>query len=162
NVAGEQYALTRRAIDAILRLWSDDPTPFAAETRWWHFRVPEPDPRRAIAVHMKPFQRPHPPIAVAGFRPAPPTPTLAGHGGRIPMSINFAPTPTLKTHWQAVEQGATAAGLQPRRADWRIARDVHVAETTEQARREALAGAQARVYAEYFFPLTEAAGQKKH
>ncbi len=159
NRAGEQYGLTRQAIDAILRLWSDDPEPFAAETRWWRFQVPAADPTRGIALHMKPYQRPHPPIAVAGFSPWSPTLVLAGERGWIPMSINFAPTPTLKTHWQAVEQGAAKTGAATDRRQWRICRDVHVAETTEQARREALAGAQAEVYRRYFFPLTASAGQ---
>jgi alkanesulfonate monooxygenase SsuD/methylene tetrahydromethanopterin reductase-like flavin-dependent oxidoreductase (luciferase family) len=159
NRAGEQYALTRQAIDAVLRLWSADPEPFGAESPWWRFQVPAADPARGIGLHMRPFQRPHPPIAVAGFSPHSPTLALAGERGWIPMSINFAPTPTLKTHWQAVEDGAQRTGARADRRQWRICRDIHVAETTAQARREALAGAQADVYRRYFFPLTASAGQ---
>jgi alkanesulfonate monooxygenase SsuD/methylene tetrahydromethanopterin reductase-like flavin-dependent oxidoreductase (luciferase family) len=162
NQTGEQYPLTRATIDAVLRIWSDDPAPFSAETRWWRVQSPTPDPSRGIALHLKPYQRPHPPIAVAGFSPASPTLTLAGERGWIPMSINFVPTPLLKTHWQAVEQGAAATGRTPNRRDWRVCRDVHVAETTAQARREALAGAQARVFTDYFFPLTASVNQTKH
>ncbi|HEY3111098.1 MAG TPA: LLM class flavin-dependent oxidoreductase, partial [Chloroflexota bacterium] len=158
---GAQRQVTRDVLDAVLDLWGEA-RPGAREHARWRYIVPAPNPTLGIRLHMRPFQRPHPPIGVAGLGPRSDMLTLAGERGWIPMSINFAPTPTLKTHWQAVEQGAARAGLRPRRADWRIARDIHVGETTAQARREALAGAQTRVYSEYFFPLTEAAGQKKH
>jgi alkanesulfonate monooxygenase SsuD/methylene tetrahydromethanopterin reductase-like flavin-dependent oxidoreductase (luciferase family) len=162
NRAGEQYGLTRQVIDAVLKMWSDNPEPFAAESAWWRFQVPEAEPSRGIGLHMKPYQRPHPPIAVAGFSPHSPTLTLAGERGWIPMSINFSPTPTLKTHWEAVELGARRSGIPADRGQWRVCRDIHVAETTKQARREALAGAQAQVYTRYFFPLTSSVGQLGH
>jgi alkanesulfonate monooxygenase SsuD/methylene tetrahydromethanopterin reductase-like flavin-dependent oxidoreductase (luciferase family) len=45
------------------------------------------------------------------------------------------------------------SGRTPDWAQWRIARDIYVAETTEQARQEAKAGAQAQVFERYFLPL---------
>jgi alkanesulfonate monooxygenase SsuD/methylene tetrahydromethanopterin reductase-like flavin-dependent oxidoreductase (luciferase family) len=78
---------------------------------------------------------------------------LAGERGYIPMSINFVPPRILKTHWEAVATGAARAGRQADRATWRIARDVYVADTDAQARREALAGPLARDYRDYFLRL---------
>jgi alkanesulfonate monooxygenase SsuD/methylene tetrahydromethanopterin reductase-like flavin-dependent oxidoreductase (luciferase family) len=69
------------------------------------------------------------------------------------MSINFVPPRILKTHWEAVATGAARAGRPADRATWRIARDVYVADTDAQARREALAGPLARDYRDYFLRL---------
>jgi alkanesulfonate monooxygenase SsuD/methylene tetrahydromethanopterin reductase-like flavin-dependent oxidoreductase (luciferase family) len=90
---------------------------------------------------------------VAGLSANSETLVLAGERGWIPMSINLVPIPTLLSHWAAVCAGAASTGLTPNRGDWRIARDIYVAETTEQARREARAGAQAEVFERYFLPL---------
>jgi alkanesulfonate monooxygenase SsuD/methylene tetrahydromethanopterin reductase-like flavin-dependent oxidoreductase (luciferase family) len=78
---------------------------------------------------------------------------MAGEHGWIPMSINFVPPRVLKTHWQTVEAGARAAGRQVSRSEWRVSRNLHVAETDAQARREALEGPLGRDYETYFLPL---------
>ena len=44
-------------------------------------------------------------------------------------------------------------GRTPDRGEWRVCRAVHVADTDEQARREALEGALGRDYRDYFLPL---------
>lgn len=74
------------------------------------------------------------------------------------MSINIIPPVTLKTHWDAVEEGAAKSGKQPSRADWRIARTIYVADTTEQARKEAIEGSMGRDFRDYFFRLLPLAG----
>ena len=78
---------------------------------------------------------------------------LAGERGWIPMSINLAHIPVIKTHWDAVEEGAEKTGLSPSRSTWRIAREVYVADTTEQARKEALEGTLGRDFENYWFNL---------
>ncbi len=70
------------------------------------------------------------------------------------MSVNLDSTRVLKTHWEAVEEGARRAGRQPDRSQWRIARDVFVAESTRKARREALQGVLRRDFEQYFQRLT--------
>ena len=102
---------------------------------------------------MKPFQRPHPPIAVAGVSKSSETLRLAGERGWIPMSINFVPDTMLTSHWETIEQGAERTGQVPDRSEWRVARDIYVAETTEQARREVREGAMTRAFEEYLLPL---------
>ena len=93
--AGEQRELTREAIDTILRLWTE-PQPGIYEGKRFRFRVPETDSHPGVKLHMKPFQRPHPPIAVAGVSKGSETLRLAGERGWIPMSINFVPDTMLK------------------------------------------------------------------
>jgi len=150
--SGEQRGITREALDLVLALWND-PRPGLYESRHWRFTVPEPQPDIGLRLHLKPYQRPHPPIAVAGVTPGSETLVLAGERGYIPMSINFVPPRTLVTHWEAVAKGARRAGRAADRAAWRISRDVLVADTDAEARRLAMTGPLARDYADYFLPL---------
>lgn len=147
--AGDHRTMTRDAIDTVLKLWSD-PKPGVYEHKYWRFKVPEPDAEIGLGVHLKPFQKPHPPIAVAGVSAKSDTLVLAGERGWIPMSINIVPARILVSHWQSVEAGAKAKGRPAERRQWRIARDIYVAETTEQARTEALAGTMGRDFRGYW------------
>jgi alkanesulfonate monooxygenase SsuD/methylene tetrahydromethanopterin reductase-like flavin-dependent oxidoreductase (luciferase family) len=149
---GSHRGMTRDAIDCVIQLWTD-PKPGVYEHKYWRFTIPEPIDEIGLQLHLKPYQQPHPPIGVAGVSPKSDTLVLAGERGWIPMSINLVPTPTLKTHWQAVEQGAQRNGRTPDHAAWRIAREVYVADTTAEARREALHGVLARDFEQYFARL---------
>ncbi len=149
---GIQRQITSDGIDAVLRLWKD-PEPGAYEGHGWRFNVPEPDARIAKHVFLKPYQKPHPPIGVAGVSERSDTLAMAGERGWIPMSINLASTRVLKTHWDTVVEGAQRSGVACSRAEWRIARNVHVAQTDEQARREAIDGTIGRDFRDYFLPL---------
>ena len=150
--SGAQRGITRAILDLVLQLWTD-PKPGRYESEHWKFRVPEPQEDIGLRLHLKPYQKPHPPIGVAGVTPNSETLGLAGERGYLPMSINFVPPRILTTHWDAVEAGAKRAGRRADRATWRIARDVYVAETNEQARREAITGSLGRDYRDYFLKL---------
>jgi len=138
----------------VIALWTDPkPGVYASRDKHWRFRIPEPQEDIGLRLHLRPYQRPHPPIGVAGVSANSETLVLAGERGYIPMSINFVPPRILKTHWEAVATGAARAGRVADRATWRIARDVYVADTDVQARREALNGPLARDYRDYFLRL---------
>ncbi len=149
---GEHRDVTRASLETILDLWKG-PKPGVYESKYWRFRVPEPQPDIGLGLHVRPFQRPHPPIGVAGVSLKSDTLTLAGERGYLPMSINFIPAQILRTHWQAVEDGARRVGRSADRGDWRVARDVYIAETTAQAKREVLQSTLARDWRECFLPL---------
>ncbi len=148
------------ALDVILKIW-DDPKPGLYESENWSFKIPEPVDNIGLRMHMKPYQQPHPPIAVAGVSARSDTLIAAGERGWIPLSINLVPVDVIKTHWDAVEEGAESAGNTADRSSWRIAREVYVAETTEQARREALEGTIGRDFQHYWFNLMPAERFKK-
>ena len=152
--SGEQRQMTRDALDLVLQLW-DDPKPGLYEHKYWRFTVPEPDDSYGLRFHVKPYQKPHPPIGVAGVSPKSDTLVMAGERGYIPMSINIVPAPILAGHWEAVEDGARHTGRTPDRSTWRIAREVYVADTAEEARQEALHGVLARDFQEYFLTLLQ-------
>ena len=146
---GEHQRMARKAVDLVLQIW-EDPKPGLYESEFWRFTIPEPVDDFGLRFHLKPYQQPHPPIGVAGVTPRSETLILAGERGWIPMSINLVPSGTLGTHWVAVEEGAAKAGRTPDRSTWRIAREVFVADTTEEARKEALEGVLRRDF-EYYF-----------
>ncbi len=149
---GEHRELTSEALDFIINLWNN-PTPGLYENKRWRFKVPVPQDDVALGVHTKPYQKPHPPIAVAGITESSGTLKIAGAKGWIPMSINFVTKDVLKTHWDSVEEGAKTNGLTPDRSQWRIARDIYVAETTEEARAAVKEGTLARDFTDYFFKM---------
>ena len=60
--------MTRDSLDLVLKLW-DDPKPGLYEHMYWRFTVPEPDDVYGLRFHVKLYQRPHPPIGVAGVSP---------------------------------------------------------------------------------------------
>jgi alkanesulfonate monooxygenase SsuD/methylene tetrahydromethanopterin reductase-like flavin-dependent oxidoreductase (luciferase family) len=149
---GAHRGLSRDSIELILKMW-EDPKPGVYEHPYWKFSIPQPAPEIGLRFHLKPYQKPHPPIGVAGLSPRSDTLVFAGEKGWIPMSINLVPTEILKSHWQAVEEGAAKSGRTPQRSQWRIAREVYIADTAAQAREEVLNGTIGRDFREYFIPL---------
>jgi alkanesulfonate monooxygenase SsuD/methylene tetrahydromethanopterin reductase-like flavin-dependent oxidoreductase (luciferase family) len=148
-------AMTREALEIIVGLWEAEGE-FHYEGRHWtvHFWDDDPD---LLGLHLKPFQKPHPPIGMAGFSPGSGTLRVAGQLGAIPLSLNLSPT-LLASHWQAYEDGARAAGRQADRSRWRVSRDVFVAETDEEALRLVLDGMMGRANREFFLPFFRRAG----
>ena len=77
---------------------------------------------------------------------------MAGEHGFLPLSLNLNPG-YVSTHWDAVVQGAQRTGRTPKRSDWRLVREVFVAETDEEAWRLSVGGMMGRMMREYFLPL---------
>jgi alkanesulfonate monooxygenase SsuD/methylene tetrahydromethanopterin reductase-like flavin-dependent oxidoreductase (luciferase family) len=148
---GEGRRLTRDVLDTVLALWAGQAPGEYVHPRW-KYRVPEPQDDIGLRIHMYPYQKPHPPIGVAGISPRSETLAIAGEHGWIPMSINFVPAASLRTQWETYATSAQKAGQVADRSKWRICRDIYIGETTEQARREVLDGVLARDWREYFLP----------
>jgi alkanesulfonate monooxygenase SsuD/methylene tetrahydromethanopterin reductase-like flavin-dependent oxidoreductase (luciferase family) len=146
---GQHREMFRESIDAILAIWANE-GPYEQKGKYWNYTIPAPMPDIPLHHHIFPYQKPHPPIAVAGLHRNSETLTLAGERGWIPMSINYLPARNLKTHWDTVEAGAKRAGRSaPSRKEWRIAREVYVAETDEKAVEECLNGPMRAAYEGY-------------
>ena len=105
--AGVNRQMTRESLDIILRLWTED-EPFEYAGRFWTVRQPG-RMWETLTPHIKPFQKPHPPISVSGLSPRSETLKIAGERGFLPMSPEQNPT-ILASHWEAVEEGAARAG----------------------------------------------------
>jgi alkanesulfonate monooxygenase SsuD/methylene tetrahydromethanopterin reductase-like flavin-dependent oxidoreductase (luciferase family) len=77
------------------------------------------------------------------------------------MSLNLNPG-YVKSHWESVEAGAAKSGRTADRRDWRLVREIFVAETDEKAWDLAVNGPMGRMMREYFLPLLSNFGFKEY
>jgi alkanesulfonate monooxygenase SsuD/methylene tetrahydromethanopterin reductase-like flavin-dependent oxidoreductase (luciferase family) len=122
--------------EVVLELWASDGR-FTHHGKFFDIETPAFDSVKARGYYMKPFQRPHPPIAVAASTPDSSSMKMAGERGYIPMSSSLLARTYLNDHWKLVEDGAAKSGRVPKRSEWRIARDVLVGPTPKIARERA-------------------------
>jgi limonene 1,2-monooxygenase len=112
-----------QAIDIILRAWTEK-QPFAFETDFWSSENVELTPR--------PFTQPHVPVAFATDTPA--LIEDCGRRGFVLLTAQYDDPAYLAKKAAAHAAGAKAAGRLPSRSAFTVARHVHVAESTEQAK----------------------------
>jgi alkanesulfonate monooxygenase SsuD/methylene tetrahydromethanopterin reductase-like flavin-dependent oxidoreductase (luciferase family) len=136
-------------MDIIEAIWTR-PGPYRIEGKYWTMDMPAYS-ESIHGPHLKPLQDPHPPILMTGMQASSPTLTLAGQRGYHPVSQQVN-AEVLRTHWDTYAAAAVSAGHTPSRNNWRIARDVFVADSDEQARELALDGALGRLWTEYLLP----------
>jgi alkanesulfonate monooxygenase SsuD/methylene tetrahydromethanopterin reductase-like flavin-dependent oxidoreductase (luciferase family) len=152
---GVHREMTRESLDIILKLWTST-EPFDYKGKFWH--VTKTDTMLdTLKPHILPFQKPYPPIGVAGVSKGSDTLKLAGERGFIPMSLNLNPA-YVGSHWDSVEEGARRSGRTPQRADWRMVREVFVADTDDKAFKLSAGSMMGRQMREYFLPLLASFG----
>ncbi|MBS0559676.1 MAG: LLM class flavin-dependent oxidoreductase [Proteobacteria bacterium] len=159
GMSGVNRDMTREALDIILRMWSSEDH-FDYDGKFW--KVSKPEMMFGfLKPHIRPLQLPHPPIGVAGLSKNSDTLKLAGERGFLPMSLNLNPA-YVGSHWDAVEEGARRSGRTPDRNEWRMVREVFVAETDEEAWKLSVGGMMGRMMREYFLPLLSNFGFKDY
>ncbi len=146
-----RLAKTREALDIILKIWQGDP--FEYQGQHFQFRSPAPNQSCGSAMYLRPYQKPHPPIGVAGASKNSATLSLAGANGWIPLSGTFGSPEVFRTHWQTVSEAAEKANRQASRRQWRISREIYVADSAEQAFDEAMQWGPGRSLDEFFIPM---------
>jgi alkanesulfonate monooxygenase SsuD/methylene tetrahydromethanopterin reductase-like flavin-dependent oxidoreductase (luciferase family) len=122
-------------LDIIEAIWTREP-PFRIEGKYWTVDMPEYTEQWG-GPHLKPFQRPRPEVILTGMQPKSPTFAEAGKRGYSPLSQQLS-VGTLRQHWEHYAEVASEHGQSPDRANWRILRDILVADTDEEARRLAV------------------------
>jgi limonene 1,2-monooxygenase len=119
------------ALGIILRLFKEE-EPISYESDWFTMRN--------ARMHLRPFTRPHMPIAVAAVQ-SPAGMVTAGKYGVGVLSLSLPRGSTsetaLRDFWAIAERTAAEHGRGMNREDWRIVIHVHLAETREQAQAEA-------------------------
>lgn len=158
GMSGVNREMTREALDMILRLWSED-GPYEQKGKFWTTNKPD-TMYGFLKPHLKPLQAPHPPIGLAGLSKNSDTLKLAGERGYLPMSLNLNPA-YVSSHWDAVEAGAAISGRKADRNEWRMVREVFVADTDEEAWRLSVGSMMGRMMGEYFLPLLDNFGFKE-
>ncbi|MFT5393635.1 MAG: alkanesulfonate monooxygenase SsuD [Gammaproteobacteria bacterium] len=133
---GEIRERSAEVLEAVLGLWAFDDG-FEFHGKFFDIVAPRLDPVTERGLHMRPFQLPHPPIAVAASTPQSSSMKMAGAKGWLPMSSSLLARTQLSQHWSQVEEGAQKVGRTAQRQDWRIARDIFVGPTSAIARARA-------------------------
>jgi alkanesulfonate monooxygenase SsuD/methylene tetrahydromethanopterin reductase-like flavin-dependent oxidoreductase (luciferase family) len=131
-------ARSAEVLEVVLALWASNGR-FTYRGKFFDIETPAFDPVKDRGYYMKPYQQPHPPIAVAASTPRSDSMRLAGQRGWIPMSSSLLSRTYLADHWKLVEAGAATAGRTAERRQWRVARDVLVGPTPALARDRARA-----------------------
>jgi alkanesulfonate monooxygenase SsuD/methylene tetrahydromethanopterin reductase-like flavin-dependent oxidoreductase (luciferase family) len=122
------------SVETIQKIWIQDP-PYRIEGKYYSVVVEDNiHPHLGTGYMPKPFQHPMPPIAMSVMSPNSGTAKKAAMRGWSMMSANFVTSYIVGTHWQKYLEGCDEAGNQPRPGEWRVARNVLVARTDEEAR----------------------------
>ena len=149
---GVNRPMTFEALEVITQLWREGASDFDGE--FWSMRAPRSNLGLGLGFHLRPYQFPRPPIAIAGMTPGSANHKLAGEQGYLPVSFSISPDAAVTAqHWEAVVEGAARRGRTPDRGDWRLIRDVYVAPTDREARALALGGMMGRCWREFLLPL---------
>jgi len=127
------------AIDVILAIWERDP-PYDIDFPDNRFKV---STARTSALHLgvgymgKPYQKPRPEIVGTVLSPFSPGVVLMGKRDFHPLSANFLLSMHLKSHWQNYCKGKMESGAEAKTSDWRVARNIFVADDDRIAARYA-------------------------
>ncbi len=124
------------ALGIVLRLFTET-EPITYKSDWFELNE--------AMLQLRPFQRPHMPIAVASVQ-SPAGVALAGKYGASVLTITVPRDPSsggsnLKFLWDVAEDSAAEHNQSVDRFDWRLTVPVHLAEDREKAFEEARLGA---------------------
>jgi alkanesulfonate monooxygenase SsuD/methylene tetrahydromethanopterin reductase-like flavin-dependent oxidoreductase (luciferase family) len=121
-------------IDHILGLWQSE-APYRRRGKHWTVTTEKTlITELGQGLMLKPFQKPHPPIAVTVVEPASSSAAQAGARGWEIISGNFLLPKWVKTHWDKYVEGCASVGRVADPRAWRVAKTVFVADDDETAR----------------------------
>lgn len=150
----DRMEMMTEALDMMLELWSSEP-PYKMHGKHWTIDMKEWTHHDIKLGYVpKPFQQPHPPIAISAMSPFSGSLKFAGARGYIPVTANFIAEWSAKTHWPAYCAGAEEGGKTPNPADWRVSRSIYVANSdAEAAKFVQTADSAYDYYYEYLFKI---------
>ncbi len=118
------------AIDVILAIWERE-APYDIDLPDNRFKVTTRESLAAelgVGIMPKPFQTPRPEIVGTVVAPYSKGVIAMGERDFHPLSANFLLPQWVKTHWDNYAQGKQQAGVNADVADWRVARNIFVAD----------------------------------
>ena len=142
---GTQRKRMDEALGIVLRLFTET-EPITYKSDWFELNE--------AMLQLRPFQKPHMPIAVASVQ-SPSGVALAGKYGAAILTITVPRDPSVSRDtdlpylWGIAEESAAEHGQTVCRDDWRLCLPVHLAETRKEAFEDARLGA-GRFHREYF------------
>jgi alkanesulfonate monooxygenase SsuD/methylene tetrahydromethanopterin reductase-like flavin-dependent oxidoreductase (luciferase family) len=136
-------------------LWEGQ-VPVDLTGRFWQVKMRDHlYPAFGVGHLHKPLQQPHPPIYVPSISRASPGLAKAAERGFRFISHHLLHADALKEQWKTYSEAAAEAGRRAQPADWAVARNIFVADSTAQARRLAKANSLGSCI-QYILDLTRA------
>jgi alkanesulfonate monooxygenase SsuD/methylene tetrahydromethanopterin reductase-like flavin-dependent oxidoreductase (luciferase family) len=132
NLDVDRRAKFLECLEHILAIWTGE-APYDLEGEHWSIstrRTMIPEIGQGVIV--RPFQKPHPPIAVTVVEPSSASAAEAARRGWDIISANFLLPRWVRTHWETYAGADGAARADP--ATWRVAKTVLVADDDRTAR----------------------------
>ncbi len=148
NTGKNNPEMMTEAIEIIEAIWGRKGA-FRIEGKYWTVDMPAYSDD-IHGPHLKPLQD-RIPVIMTGMQAKSPTLTVAGKNGYFPMSQQVHSS-VLTQHWETYAAAAESAGHTPDRGDWRICRDVLVADSDEEARDAYLNGSMGDLWGNYNIP----------
>jgi alkanesulfonate monooxygenase SsuD/methylene tetrahydromethanopterin reductase-like flavin-dependent oxidoreductase (luciferase family) len=139
NLEQDRNKMFAEAIDVILAIWEREP-PYDIDFPDNRYKV---STRRTMTLDLgvgylhKPYQKPRPEIVGTVVAPFSPGVVHMGRRDFHPLSANFLLSRHLKSHWENYCKGKAEARVEPKVADWRVARAIFVADDDKVAARYA-------------------------
>lgn len=143
-------------MDTVLKIWSQDPPYDIEGARITQNIIPE----FGVGTMPKPYQRPHPPVAITARSVDSFGVRVAAERGWSVVSANFVAERIVEGHWNTLRTALEANGKQASGADWRVGRNFCIAATDAEAEDRLYADDSAnRYYFHYLSSLGRRAGQ---
>jgi alkanesulfonate monooxygenase SsuD/methylene tetrahydromethanopterin reductase-like flavin-dependent oxidoreductase (luciferase family) len=137
NLDKDRNEMFVECIDMVLDIW-DGEAPYNLKGK--HYEVTTEKtmmPEIGQGSIIKPFQKPYPPIVGTAVAPFSAGVTEMAARGWDPISANFLLPKWVKTHWPKYVEGCERVGREVDSANWRVAKNICVADDMETARRYA-------------------------
>lgn len=129
----DRMAMMEEALDQMLAMWTTEP-PYKLHGKHWTIDMQKWTHHDIKLGYVpKPFQLPHPPIAMSAVNPSSGSMKFAGARGYMPVTANFIASWCAKTHWPAYCAGAATTGKPADPEHWHVARSIYVAATDQEA-----------------------------
>ena len=137
DLGSDRKRKTQEALEHMIRIWTEDP-PYRIEGEFFKTITEDSyNPKIGVGIAVRPFQKPHPPIAITSMQPNAPGAKAAGANGWTGISATYIGAHVVRSHIQSYMEGQRSMGRSADPSGWRVARSIFVADDEETARRYA-------------------------
>ena len=152
NMDGRSRAIKMiESVEAILKFWTENKS-YNYKGEFLDISLKNNIVKElGIGEFIKPYQKPHPEIAISLKNPNSMTAKLAGEKGWIPISGNFIEAKDIATHWPTYKNGAENIGKIADFSKWRVGRSVLITSSKDES--EEILNDANGVFSHYFLYL---------
>ncbi len=133
TMEADRNEMMAESIDIMREIWAGDP-PYDIQGKYWQVKVQDwVHEDIGMGYMCKPYQKPHPRMAISAMSPFSSSIRYAAKMDFIPISANFIGTWSVKSHWEVYTEECEKMGRVADPEIWHVARNVYVGETDAEA-----------------------------